>query len=582
MTLRPCKEESVDFDNTKNLYIEGDNLEVLKILRETYLGKVKMIYIDPPYNTGKDFLYNDDYSISIDDYLPSSGDYDDDCNMLSLNSTTNGRFHTDWLDKLYPRLVIARDLLSNDGAIFISIDDNELFNLGKMCDEIFGENNFIAQMVIDGTPKNDPLIISTAHEYCLVYVKNYNIAKTKQWGITNPIYGDILNIYKQGNNDYEAIKNELKQYYTKNNLLKDNISNYKYADEIGVYRIGPIDDPQGSGPMDKRINPKTGLYCATPSRGWSCTIETWNEWIKNNLIEFPNDDSKLPSKKTYVSDGQLDVLRAYLKIQTRKDSEMLKKMFDEKTVFLFPKPMSLIEQLIEGCTSDGDLILDFYSGSGTTAHALMEQCSKDNKKRSFILVQLPEKLKDNLKRASGNRSKKSLTEAIEFCTEHNLPPTLTEISKERIRRAGKAMERVNSNIDYGFRVFKLDSSNMNDIFYSPNEINHQSLDNYGDNIKPDRTPEDLLIQVMLKLGIELSASISEETAEGRQIFNVNNGYLIASLSDTTTEHMATEIAKQMKPVFAIIRNGPGMTDEALANIEHIFKTYSPQTTVRML
>ena len=583
MTLRPCREESVDFDNTKNLYIEGDNLEVLKILRETYLGKVKMIYIDPPYNTGRDYLYNDDYSLSVDDYLPSSGDYDEVNNRLSLNSTTNGRFHTDWICKIYSRLTLARDLLSEDGAIFISIDDNEVFNLGKMCNEIFGENNFIAQMVIDGTPKNDPLIISTAHEYCLVYVKNYNIAKTKQWGVSNPIYKDILNIFKQGNGNYEDIRHNLKQYYNKNGLLDDNISNYKFADKNGVYRIGPIDDPQGSGPTDRRINPKTGLYCATPPSGWRCTIETWTEWMNNNLIEFPDDDSKLPSKKTYVSEGQLDVLRAYIKIQTRKDSEMIKKMFDGKKVFLFPKPVTFIQQLIDGCTSDGDIVLDFYSGSGTTAHALMKQCSEDNKKRSFILVQLPESLKDNLSRASGNRSKNSINDAVEFCNAHNLPLLLTEISKERIRRAGTIIKHNNPHTDCGFRVYKLDSSNMNDVFYSPDEIKHQSLDNYGDNIKSDRTPEDLLIQVMLELGIELSAPISEETIGGQQIFNVDDGYLIASLSDTTTEQMVTEIAKkESKPIFAVIRNGPGMTDEALANIEQIFKTYSPQTTVRML
>lgn len=297
MTLRPCREESVDFDNTKNLYIEGDNLEVLKVLRETYLGKVKLIYIDPPYNTGNDFLYNDSFEISSEEYANISGDYSDVGQLMRVNSESNGRYHTDWLNMIYPRLKIAKDLLTDDGIIFISIDDNEVNNLKKICDEIFGEVNFVAQMIIEGTPKNDPLIISTAHEYCLVYVKTYEIAKTKKWGVTNPIYADLNNIFKSNGDNYKKTESDLKEYYLKNNLRDDNISNYKYVDKHGIYRIGPIDDPQGAGPKDLRINPETGVYCATPTAGWRCTIDTWNEWIEKDLIAFPTDNSKLPSKK---------------------------------------------------------------------------------------------------------------------------------------------------------------------------------------------------------------------------------------------------------------------------------------------
>jgi len=586
MTLRPCPEESVDFDNTKNLYIEGDNLEVLKLLRETYLGKVKMIYIDPPYNTGKDFLYDDDYSISTKDYSDLSGDKDNEGRMLVSNPTTNGRFHTDWLNMIYSRLKVAKDLMADDGVIFISIDDNEIFNLGKICDEIFGEQNFIAQMVIDGTPKNDPLIISTSHEYCLAYVKNYDCAKSREWGVVNPLYAEPIRIFNHDKGNYDHIMAKLKQYYKDSDLLDDNISNYKFADELGVYRIGPIDDPQGAGSKDKRMNPITGHPCATPSRGWSCTLETWEQWKKEGLIAFPEDDSKLPSKKTYISANQLDVIRAYFKLQTRKDTDALKKMFDGKKVFLFPKPVSFIKTLIDGCTGEGDIILDFFSGSGTTAHATMSQCATDNKKRNYIMVQLPENLEDNLKHASGNRSKKSLEDAIEFCKDNHYPPFLTEIAKERIRRVGNNIHQSlaqstldgKKNIDCGFRVLKLSSSNMKDVYYSPDKITQAGIDGFVDNIKEDRTHKDLLFQCMLDLGIELSVSISSIKVEGKEVYDVDNGYLLACFDDNVSESVVTEIAKK-KPVFAVMRDSSMDSDSTATNFEQIFRSYSP-TTVR--
>lgn len=587
VTLRPYRDESVDFDNTQNIYIEGDNLNALKLLRETYLGQIKMIYIDPPYNTGGDFLYNDSFAISEKDYQSISGDYNQEGMRLVLNSTSNGRFHTDWLNKIYPRLLLAKDLLREDGIIFISIDDNELTNLKKICDEIFGEYNFIAEMVIDGTPKNDPIIVSTAHEYCLVYVRNYSIAKTKVWGVSNPIYEELLDIFDKNGSNYQKTSEEVAQYYKKNNLTGGNYSNYKFVDHGGIYRIGPIDDPQGSGPKDLRLNPRTGNHCAIPSRGWSCTVETWNDWVRDGLIEFPDDDTKLPAKKTYIKRGQLDVLRAYFKIQTRKDTDMLKNMFEGKKVFLFPKPLAFLETIVEACTSDGDIVLDFYSGSASTAHAVFNVNARDRKKRKFILVQLREDLEENQRHASGNRAKKSIQDAIDFCKAHNVPPLITEIAKERIRRSGAFLkselspESSPSGLDFGFRVLKIDSTNMNDVYYNPQFLKKDLLDYAADNIKSDRSGEDLLFQVMLDLGIELSESITRDHIFGKEVYTVGGGYLVACFDDSITDEIVTEIAKK-KPTHVVFRDSSMADDSVAINFEQIFLAYSPDTKRRVI
>lgn len=435
-TLRPCREESVNFDTTQNLYIEGDNLDVLKLLQETYLGKIKMIYIDPPYNTRKDLVYRDNFDIEEERYLTISGNYDDEGNRLFHNKETNGRFHTDWLNMLYPRIKVAKDLLSNDGIIFISIDDNEVDNLRKICDEIFSENNFVAQIVIDGTPKNDPIIVSTAHEYCLVYVKNNEVAKQLEWGVKNPIYEKLLNIVVNANSFLEA-ERLIKQFYKDNNLDDDNISNYNKVDEYGLYRIGPIDDPQGGGARDTRYNPFTNEALKTPQNGWRCSLDTWNTWIANHEIIFPKDNTKLCSRKVYMETEKLDLLRAYFKIQTRKDTDMLKNMFGKK-VFQFPKPVELIKTFIDNSIKEEGIVIDFFSGSATTAQATIQlNAERGNNNVKFILVQIRENLEENMRTAQGNREKQTAQNAIDFCKTNNLPLFITEIAKERIRRAGK-------------------------------------------------------------------------------------------------------------------------------------------------
>ncbi|WQG56483.1 site-specific DNA-methyltransferase (plasmid) [Lactiplantibacillus plantarum] len=293
-TLRPIMGDSVDWDETQNLYIEGDNLEILKVIQRSYADSIKLIYLDPPYNTGKDFVYRDNTTQATDDYLEVSGQKGEFA--YSTNVETNGRFHSTWLSMMYPRLKLVRSLLQDDGVLFVSIDDTEVDNLRKIMDEIFGESNFIAQIIVDGTPKNDPLIVATSHEYILVYTKNKAEAKLTQWGAPNPLT-DELNELVNGAESYAEAEERLKKYFKDNNLQKDNISNYKYVDEKGIFRTGPLDDPQSRGPKDERINIKTGNPLKVPSRGWSSNVQTWNEWVDAGLIYFPDDDDKLPGKK---------------------------------------------------------------------------------------------------------------------------------------------------------------------------------------------------------------------------------------------------------------------------------------------
>ena len=566
-TLRPCREESVNFDETENLYIEGDNLEVLKLLQETYLGRVKMIYIDPPYNTGKDFVYNDEFKSNYDEYIQNSGQLDEEGNRLEKNLESNGRFHTDWLNMIYPRLKLARNLLTDDGVIFISIDDNEQANLVKLCNEIFGENNFIATIIIDGTPKNDPLLIATSHEYMLGYFKNRDKAKMTQWGSLHSLNKEMNDIV-QGKEKSEA-EEALNSFFEDNDLKNDNISHYKYVDKDGIYRIGPIDDPQSKGPRDNRINPKTGNYLKIPTRGWSCKVETWNKWKKENLIEFPDTDDKLPAKKTYLTNEKYEVGRSVRKIQGRKATSDLKRMFDKTKIFNHPKPIQLLKDIIQDLNDEEAIILDFFSGSSSTAHAVMDLNADDGGNRNFIMVQLPEETDE-----------KSKAFKVGY-------KTIAEIGKERIRRAGnKILEDHNDkdgieNLDIGFRVLKTDSSNMKDVYYSPSETQQDLLDMLEDNIKEDRSAEDLLFQVMLDLGISLSSKIKVETIDDTQVHIIEDGFLIACFDKNIDEEIVEKIAKQT-PYYAIFRDSSIANDSVAANFEQIFESISPETIRKVL
>lgn len=575
------QEGKIDFENTKNVYIEGDNLEALKILQESYLNKIKMIYIDPPYNTGKDFVYKDSFKKEIEQELLESGQIDQNGNRLVTNNISNGRFHSDWLTMIYSRIKLSRNLLAEDGVMFISIDDNEVHNLRKICDEIFGENNFVAQIIVDGTPKNDPYIVSTAHEYCLVYVKNFDKAKLANYGINNPVYAELQKIYDLYFPDYEKIQEELKKYYSLNGLNGDNISNYKYVDQKGIFRTGPIDDPQNSGSRDERINPKTGNPCITPRRGWSCSIETWNQWIKDNLILFPDDDNTLVTKKTYITSDRLDVMKAYFKMQTRKDTDYIKNLFGlDITPFSNPKPKELLKSFIKNCNDKNMICMDFFAGSGSFGDAVMEANVEDDGSRKYILVQIPQTL--DLTTAQSNKEKKITQAAIKYLDEKKLDKTISSISIERIRlSANRLKHECKSNIDFGFRVFKIDSSNMKDVFYKPSEVTQANLFDYITNIKEDRTAEDLLIQVMLDLGLTLDLKIEEKRIMDNKIFYVADNALVACFDDKVNIDVVDEICK-CNPLKVVFKDNSFKTDKDKINLEEKIKKLSPDTEISIL
>lgn len=550
-TLRPCREESVDFDNTENLYIEGDNLEVLKLLQETYLGKIKMIYIDPPYNTGNDsFVYNDVYSMSEEEFLSAGGYYDEDGNRVidvKENNESNGRFHTDWLNMIYPRLRLARDLLSDDGVIFISIDDNEQANLKKVCDEIFGKDNFVAVFPWrKRTAKSDvPFGISQDYEWIIVYAKSEKFSAS--------IEGGTRKYFETS--DFPGRPWRIHDLTTQRNASERPNSNFTM------------------------VNPKTGKeYPVNPNRTWAVTKETFNDYYKQGKIVFPDDYDFLnisqPAFRYFKDDDEKKAggTFGYIAVSTNLPKEIgmtkegtsdVNDLF-EKKVFGFPKPVSLIGFLISITTKfDREaIVLDFFSGSATTAHAVMQLNAEDGGKRKFIMVQLPE--------ACDEKSEAYKAGYKNIC----------EIGKERIRRAGKKIKEesplTTQNLDTGFRVLKLDSSNMLDVYYNPDKIEQTSIFDFKDNIKADRSAEDLLFQIMLDMGVTLSAKIEEKEINGTKVFAVDGDFLVACFADNLTDDTLTEIAK-LKPRYAAFRDSSFANDSVAKNCEQIFATYSPNT-----
>ncbi len=556
MTLRPYRESSVDFDNTGNLYIEGDNLEVLKILREDYLGKVKMIYIDPPYNTGNDFVYEDDFSQTSGEFRSKSGMFDEDGNMIlqnyEVNSESNGRFHTDWLNMIYPRLKVARDLLTEDGVIFISIDDNEVENLRKVCDEVFGERNFIAQLIWERafSPKNDARFVSNSHDYVLMFTRN----------IDSFVIGR-LDRTAEANARYSNPDNDPRGVWMSSDI---SVKTYNAACDY------PITTPSG-----KIIEPPAG-------RCWSLSKKAFFERLQDNRIWFGPNGDNTPRIKRFLSELKFDGM-APTSILFYKDvghsqegAQEVVSLFGDKGVFDGPKPVRLLQRLITLANlKDDSIVLDFFSGSATTAHALMKTNLEKGTDRKFILVQLPEKVSDKKKDQGYG--------------------TICEIGKERIRRAGKKIleelatkkaenglfdkESEPTRLDVGFRVLKLDTSNMQDVYYTPEDSSAATL--FDDNVKPDRTPEDLLFQVMLEYNLPLSAKIERKTIAGKEVFSVNDDYLIACFDDDVTEIVITEVARR-KPYYFIMRDSSLSSDQVADNFEQIFNAYSKDTIRRIL
>jgi adenine-specific DNA-methyltransferase len=555
-TLRPCREESVDFDNTENLYIEGDNLEVLKLLQETYLGKVKMIYIDPPYNTGHDFVYEDDFAMSVNDFLYVNGDFDEVGNRLFANSENSGRFHTDWLNMMYPRLKLAKDLLRQDGVIFISIDDNELENLTKICNEVFGEANFVGCIcrATGTTTGQDANKIGSSCDYCLVYSKSNEFT-------LNGLDMDEKDLKRFNEVDEKGRYSTLQLRKTGNADTRAERPNMFFPviapDGSEVYPFGP-----------------TGYL----SR-WRVSRESYAKLVEDNMIVWKKSENFEPivtegySKsewtpyvKYYLNGRTKQVSNLFQDIEgNKKASIVLKDLLGSKGIFDNPKPVEFLRILIQIATNEDDLILDFFSGSGTTAHAIMEYNVNTSQKRNFIMVQLPEKTDEK-------------SEAYKAGYKN-----ICEIGKERIRRAAKkiAEENPQAQFDGGFRVLKCDSSNMKEVYYNPAEYEPSLFSRLEDNIKEDRTPEDLLFQVMLDLGVLLSSKIEETTIAGKKVFNVEDNYLIACFDDNVTEEVITEIAKQ-KPYYFVMRDSSMANDSVATNFEQIFAAYSPDTVRKVL
>lgn len=581
-TLRPCREESVDFDNTENLYVEGDNLEVLKLLQETYLGMIKMIYIDPPYNTGNDFVYEDDFAQNTDEYLANSGQFDEEGNRMVQNTESNGRFHTDWLNMLYPRLRLSKDLLTVDGVILVSIDNNEVVNLRKMLDEVFGSDNCMGIIANTNNPKgrSDDKYIATAHEYLLVYAKD--VSKVEWYGFEPT--EEITKRYNKVDLDGKWYR-EIDLRKTGENDLREDRPNlfyfFYYSEDTGDFY------------PDRADYIKNGYIQIKPQRedgkegNWRWGIDTAKKQITNLVPKF------MPSRKVWGV-MQKDYLegRALVKptsswtfkdVNSERGTEEFIELGFDKRIFPKPKPLGTIKRCLKLATSGEGIILDFFSGSATTAHAVMQLNAEDGGHRKFIMVQLPE--------ATGEKS-----EAYKAGYK-----TICEIGKERIRRAGQKIRNEqleirnegnnsslltpNSSLDIGFRVLKCDTSNMKEVYYNPAEYEASLFSHLEDNIKEDRTPEDLLFQVMLDLGILLSSKIQVRSEKvgmrSYSYFDVEDGYLIACFDKNIDEEVITAIAKQ-KPYYFVMRDSSMANDSVATNFDQIFATYSPDTVRKVL
>lgn len=544
--LRPIVADSVAKNGTpggfdsENLYIEGDNLEVLKLLRETYLGKVKMIYIDPPYNTGNDFVYEDDFSSKAADYLENSGQFDEYGQRMVTNLNTNGRFHTDWLNMIYPRLKVARDLLAEDGVIFISIDDNEQENLKKICDEIFGESNFVAQIVWKKkTNGNNVGSVPSVHDYILIYSKIRTAIREIGYDVTKEYLSKV----------YSNYDNDPRGPWTTTDLS----ANHK-------------------GPYFPIVNPNTGdIFYPPEGRYWVFNEQEVLRRIADGRIIFGKSGTVKPVQKVFLYERKVNKIRVeswWDNCGMNEDATAeLKVILGRNKLFTHPKPVKLLYNIVKLSTDKDSLILDFFSGSATTAHAVMQLNAEDGGQRKYIMVQLPELTSEN-------------SEAYKAGYKN-----ICEIGKERIRRAGRKIKEeaglMAQDLDFGFRCLRLDSSNMKDVYYKPEDLGQMELDELIDNVKDDRSAKDLLFQVMLELSLELSSPIETVDIAGHKVFKVNGNYLIACFEPNITEEVVTAIAKET-PIYAVLRDSSLFNDSLATNFEQIFKAYSPDTTTKVL
>ncbi|MBQ0718616.1 MAG: site-specific DNA-methyltransferase [Gammaproteobacteria bacterium] len=579
-TLRPCREESVDFDTTENLFIEGDNLEALKLLQETYLGKVKLIYIDPPYNTGNDFIYNDDFSESSEEYLLGSEQKDEVGNRLIANTESNGRFHSDWLSMIYSRLKLARNLLADDGVVIMSIDDTEVANFREVANLILGEQNYITTVVWQGGRKNDSRYVSVGHDYLLIYAKNETRLRELgvRWRERKTGVDDALaaghEAWATSGHDPATATSIFRSWLSKQKDITASVSRFKNIDDLGrIYNADKdLGWPGGGGPHFDVLHPVTRCPVSNPSTGWRYTEARLKEQINAGLVAFGPDEKKIPRGKTFLKELDSQVPESvFTQIRTTA-SQRLARLIGSG-IFDYPKDECVLARWLDLATGSDPkaLVLDFFAGSGSTAQAVLQLNAKDGGSRKFIMVQLPEVCDEKSEALKAGYS------------------TIAEISKERIRRAGQKIKEENpevTNLDTGFRVLKIDSSNMNEVHYTPDTVSKDDLFNQVEHIKTDRSSEDLLFQVMLDWGVDLSLPIRKETIEGKEVYFVNDDDqapcdLVACFDKGIDEALIKALAAK-KPLRVVFRDDGFVSDSVKINVEQIFKQLAPAADIKAI
>lgn len=584
-TLRPVRDESVDFDTTKNLFIEGDNLEALKLLQESYLGKVKLIYIDPPYNTGSDFVYADKFATSSDEELRRSGQVSEDGVPLVTNSSANGRFHSDWLSMMFPRLKLARNLLTDDGVLVVSIDENEHANLVNLGTEVLGTDAYVGEIVLKNSSKNDQAYISMQHEYIVFFVKN-KTANPGDWterkGGLEKIYAAFEGFKKEHGEDWAAINAAAKAWF-KQFPASDPVSaskHYTWMDDRGVYFPDNIAGPNDGQYVYELLHPITGMPCKMPSTGWRYPQSSMKERVADGRVHFGLDHTTVPNNKTYLADTETQSLTSIRYVDGRAASKRLQGLFGEK-VFTNPKDEWLLRDIYNAVgVGNGDIVLDMFAGSGSALHAVWELNLAAGSETRFIGIQVAEDLTATLKTAKG-AAKQITTNAIRHLTKLGKPTTVAEVGKQRLRLAGDKLRDKAAMLDVGFRSLKVDTTNMEDVLRTPDETEQAALSGLEDSVKPDRSAEDLLFQVLLDWGLDLAMPVNAEKLDDQEILVVDEDALVACFDAEVSSDTVREMAKR-EPLRAVFRDSGFASDDDRINAEQIFKELSPATDVKAI
>ena len=592
-TLRPCREESVDFDTTQNLFIEGDNLDALKLLQETYLNKVKLIYIDPPYNTGNDFIYEDDFAEDTRSYFARSQQKDALGNRLVINAETKGRFHSDWLSMMFSRLRLAKNLMTEDGIILVSIGPEEIKNVMSLLNEIFGEENQVSVITWEKGRKNDSTFFSESVEYIVVFTKSkQTLAGLGKWREPKEGAQEVLEQYDRAirdvGGDHSKAEASMRSYYAK---LKDSdpkkeLSHFWRSDDRGLFFGADISSASTSIPDYEILHPKTKKPVKKPSRGWGATEGVMLERIQREEVLFGEDETTIPLKKSYLKEVDSIVKTPVIYKDGRAASGVLKGLFGD-VIFSNPKDHEVLADCISYClqSNTNAVVMDFFAGSGSTAHAVFQLNSVDGGRRTCILVQLPEPL--DISKANSPSAKVTIAKAINFLETSGRALHVAEITKERIRRAGQKIKQDNAdkpnieNLDIGFRVLKIDTSNMNEVYYRPDAVTQDALPGLVDNIRADRTPEDLLFQVLLDWGVDLALPIKQQTIAGKNVFFVDGNALAACFDTGIDEDFVKQLATH-KPLRVVFRDAGFISDSVKINVEQVFKLLSPDTEIKTL